>query len=112
MARRRERRRVLTREEERIVRYHLARGATDREAHAAAGLSARRFYEARLHELGDVPRNKRGPRQDREYEPLPEFEDIPVEEIYRRAAELRAERWTEEERQARWNPGFSPSQDE
>jgi hypothetical protein len=104
-------RRVLTRREEQIIRRELRNGSTDAEAGKAAGVSARKFYEARLHELLDVPRNSRGPRQDRVYEPAPEFEDIPIEEIYRRAAELRAERWTEEERQLRWNPQFSPIED-
>ena len=101
------RRRVLTPDQERAIRSALARGMTDREAAALAGVSSRRLYDARLLELRDVPRNKRGPRPGRVYSPLPDFVDIPVEEIYRRAAELRAERWTEEERQARWNPGFS-----
>jgi hypothetical protein len=100
-------RRVLTRKEELVIRREVARGATDREAGATAGVSARRFYEARLLELRDIPRNRRGPRPDRVYGPAPEFIDIPVEEIYRRAAALRAERWTEEERQLRWNAGFS-----
>lgn len=101
------RKRVLTTREERIVRRELARGATDGEAGRAAGVSDRRLYEARKHELADIPRNKRGPRQDRVYEPAPDFVDIPVEEIYRRAAELRAERWTDEDHAQRWNPGFS-----
>jgi hypothetical protein len=101
------RRRVLTAAEERIVRRELARGATDYEAGEAAGVSDRKLYEARLYELADLPRNKRGPRPGRVYAPPPELEEIPVEEIYRRAAALRAERWTEEERQARWNAGFS-----
>lgn len=101
------RKRVLTAREERIVRRALRDGATDREAGRAAGVSDRRLYEARKYELADIPRNKRGPRQDRVYEPAPEFVDIPVEEIYRRAAELRAERWTEEDHALRWNPGFS-----
>jgi hypothetical protein len=101
------RKRVLTVDEEAVIRERLAAGATDYEAGAAAGVSDRRLYEARRYELRDVPRNKRGPRPGRVYAPAPDFVDLPVEEIYRRAAELRAERWTEEERQARWNPGFS-----
>lgn len=98
--------RVLTRAEERIIRRALRNGATDREAGRAAGVSDRRLYEARLNELSDIPRNRRGPRQDRVYRPPPEFVDISVDEIYRRAAELRAA-WSEDERQARWNAGFS-----
>lgn len=101
------RRRVLTDEEELIIRRELAGGATDAEAGKAAGVSDRKLYRARLFELSDLPRNKRGPRPGRVYPPQPEFVDITIEEIYRRAAELRAERWTEEERQSRWNPGFS-----
>jgi hypothetical protein len=104
-------RRILTRRQEQIIRKALRSGATDGEAGKAAGVSDRKLYEARLYELRDVPRNRRGPRQDRVYEPAPDFEDLPVEEIYRRAAELRATRWTEEERQARWNVHFSPIDD-
>ena len=104
----RSRKRVLTLDQERTVRLALASGATDGEAGAAAGISDRRLYEARLHELADVPRNKRGPRQDRTYAPAEDLEDISVEEIYRRAAEIRAG-WTEEEASARWCPGFSGS---
>ncbi len=100
-------RRILTPAEEATIRRELARGATDAEAGKAAGVSDRKLYRARLFELSDLPRNKRGPRPGRVYPPPPEFVDLTVEEIYRRAAELRAERWTEEERQARWNPGFS-----
>lgn len=103
----RRRNRVLTAREEQVIRRELAAGATDREAGRAAGVSDRRLYEARKHELADIPRNKRGPRQDRVYGPAPEFVDIPVEEIYRRAAELRATRWTDEDHALRWNPGFS-----
>lgn len=99
-------RRVLTRRQEQIVRRALAAGATDGEAGEAAGISDRRLYEARLHELADLPRNKRGPRQDRTYAPAPELDDISVEEIYRRAAKIR-EGWTDEEAAARWCPGFS-----
>lgn len=99
--------RVLTPEQERIIRRELLRGATDGEAGKAAGVSDRKLYTARLHELADLPRNKRGPRAGRTYPPPPDLEELSVEEIYRRAAELRASRWTEEERQQRWNPGFS-----
>lgn len=106
---RRERRRVLTRAEEATIRRELARGATDGEAGAAAGVSDRKLYKAREHELADLPRNKRGPRPGRVYPPQPEFVDIPVEEIYRRAAELRAQRWTPDEESQRWNAGFSGS---
>lgn len=103
----RSRKRTLTAREEQIIRRELRRGATDYEASCAAGVSARRLYEARRHELADIPRNKRGPRGDRTYDPCPEFVDIPVDEIYRRAAELRAARWTEQDYAIRWNPGFS-----
>jgi hypothetical protein len=107
MAKRKPTRRILTDAEEATIRRELARGATDAEAGQAAGVSDRKLYRARLFELADLPRNKRGPRPGRVYPPPPEFVDLTVEEIYRRAAELRASRWTEDERQARWNPGFS-----
>lgn len=89
-----------------MIRREIAAGATDRDAATTAGVSARRLYAARLHELRDLPRQKRGPRPGRVYPPVPDFVDLPVDEIYRRAAELRTG-WTEEERQARWNAGFS-----
>lgn len=104
------RRRVLTKTEERLIRWHLARGATDREAQVAAGISARRFYLARLHDLADIPRQSRGPRPDRDYEPPPDLEEISVEEIYRRAAAIR-QTWDEETLRERWNPRFSPQAD-
>lgn len=109
MARRSQR--VLTREQEIAIRKAIAEGATDDEARRAAGISARLLYAARNAELADLPRNKRGPRPGRVYKPHPDFQDLPVEEIYRRAAALRSERWSEEEQQRRWNPRFSPQSD-
>lgn len=106
----RRRRRVLTPDEEATIRRELARGATDAQAGQAAGVSARKFYDARRGELRDLPRHKRGPRPGRKYPKPPDLEELPVEEIYRRAAALR-EQWTEEERQARWSPRFSQMPD-
>lgn len=103
--------RVLTADEERIVRRAIAGGATRAEAAAAAGVPVKRVYRALHSELRDLPPGKHGPRPGVEYPPQPEFVDIPVEEIYRRAAELRAERWSEDEQASRWNPRFTPSAD-
>lgn len=100
--------RRLTRREEQAVRRAIARGATRREAAKAAGISVTLLYQALREQLVDVPPGKRGPRPGREYPSHPEFVEIPLEEIYRRAAELRETRWTEEERATRWNPRFSP----
>lgn len=99
--------RVLTVAQERIVRRAIRAGATRAEAAAAAGVPAKRVYRALHAELSDLPPGRHGPRPGRVYPPQPEFVDIPVEEIYRRAAELRAERWSEDEKQSRWNPRFS-----
>jgi len=101
------RKRVLTEDQERTIREALAAGATDEEARIRARISARRLYQARQAELRDLPRQRRGPRTGRVYMGHRDFVEIPIEEVYRRAAELRAERWSEDVRRARWNPGFS-----
>lgn len=103
--------RILTTAEERVVRRAIAGGATRAEAAEAAGVPVKRVYRALHAELSDLPPGKHGPRPGVEYPPQPEFVDIPVEEIYRRAAELRAERWGEDETQTRWNPRFVPLSD-
>ncbi len=89
--------RVLTPEQEKAVRLAISRGATDAEAGRVAGISARKFYAARLAELSDIPRHKRGPRQDRTYEEPKEILDMPIDEIYRRAAMIRAARTSDRE---------------
>lgn len=81
--------RVLTPEQERTIRDAIARGASDAEAGRAAGVSARKFYAAREAELSDLPRHKRGPRPGKVYA---EFLDLPIDEIYRRAFEIRSQR--------------------
>lgn len=106
MNRRRPPVRILSPFEERVVRRAIRRGATRAEAAAEAGIGVRRVYRALHHELSDLPPGRRGPRPGVIYPPQPEFIDIPVEEIYRRAAELRAEFWSEEETASRWNPRF------
>jgi hypothetical protein len=103
--------RVLTAAQERIVRRAIAGGATRAEAAAAAGVPVKRVYRALHAELSDLPPGKHGPRPGVEYPPQPEFVDIPIDEIYRRAAELRAERWSEDETATRWNPRFVPLSD-
>jgi len=105
------RERILTVAQERIVRRAIANGATRAEAAKAAGVPEKRVYRALHVELSDLPPGQRGPRPGVEYPPQPEFVDIPVEEIYRRAAELRAERWGEDETATRWNPRFVPLSD-
>jgi hypothetical protein len=89
--------RVLTLDQERTIRDAIGRGATDAEAGRAAGVSARRFYAARLAELADIPRHKRGPRVGHHYEPAAEILDLPLDEIYRRAYEIRLARPKEPE---------------
>jgi hypothetical protein len=100
--------RYLTAAQERIVRREVARGATRVQAAKAAGVSEKRVYRALHAELADLPPGRRGPRPGREYPPQPEFIDVPIDVIYRRAAELREERWSEEERMGRWNARFVP----
>lgn len=100
--------RVLTIAQERIVRRAIARGATRAEAAKEAGVPEKRVYRALHSELSDLPPGKHGPRPGVEYPPQPEFVDIPVDEIYRRAAELRRERWSADEAASRWNPRFIP----
>ena len=103
--------RILTAAQERVVRKAISNGATRAEAAAAAGVPVKRVYRALHSQLSDLPPGKHGPRPGVEYPPQPEFVDIPVDEIYRRAAELRAERWSEDEAAGRWNPRFVPFDD-
>lgn len=105
------RERILTVAQERIVRRAIANGATRAEAAKAAGVPEKRVYRALHLELADLPPGRRGPRPGVEYPPQPEFVDITVDEIYRRAAELRAERWSDDEAAGRWNPRFVPGGD-
>lgn len=88
------------------MRAVIAAGGTDLAACRAAKVSARRLYAAREAELADLPRNRRGPPVGVRRR-LSEWLDIPQEEIYRRARELRETWWTEEERARRFNPRFS-----
>ena len=101
--------RVLSKAEERLVRRAIAGGATRQQAAHAAGVSVKRVYRALHAELSDLPPGRHGPRPGVEYPPQPEFVDIPVDEIYRRAAELRDERWSDDEQAGRWNPRFTPA---
>lgn len=101
--------RLLTREQERAVRRAIRHGATRREAAHAAGISEWRLYLALREQELDIPPKRRGPRVGTKYRPRTEFIDIPEDEIYRRAAELRRERWTEADHEQKWNKGFRPS---
>lgn len=100
------RRRLLTREQERAVRRAVRRGATRREAAAEAGISEWRLYRALREQLADLPPKRRGPSVGTKYRPRQEFIDIPQDEIYARARALRDERWTQDDREARWQKGF------
>lgn len=101
-------RRVLSREQERAVRRAVRQGATRREAAAQAGISEWRLYKALREQLTDLPPKRRGPAVGTKYRPRTEFVDIPPAEIYRRAAELRRERWTEADHEAKWQKSFVP----
>lgn len=100
------RRRILTRAQERAVRRAVRLGATRREAAAEAGISEWRLYCAIREQLVDLPPKRRGPRVGTKYRSRTEFVDIPQDEIYRRAAALRAERWTDADYQAKTQKGF------
>lgn len=102
------RRRLLTREQERAIRRAVRRGATRRQAADEAGISEWRLYRALREQLADLPPKRRGPRVGTRYRPRTEFVDIPQDEIYRRAAAIRVERWTEADAQSRWNQSFRP----
>lgn len=101
-------RRVITREQERAVRRAVRQGATRREAAAAAGISEWRLYKALREQLVDLPPKRRGPAVGTKYRPRTEFVDLPQDEIYRRAAELRRERWTDEDTTAKSVKSFIP----
>lgn len=99
---------ILTKAQQRAVRRAVRLGATRREAAAEAGISEWRLYCAIREQLVDLPPKRRGPRVGTRYRERTEFVDIPQDEIYRRAAALRAERWTEGDHEVKWNKGFTP----
>lgn len=96
---------MLTREQERAVNRATRRGATRKQAAAEAGISEWRLYQAISGGL-ILPAKRRGPRVGTKYRPRQEFVDIPEDEIYRRAEQLRRERWNDDEAAARFNKGF------
>lgn len=98
-------RRLLTREQERAVNRATRLGATRKQAAAEAGISEWRLYRA-IHSGQISPAKRRGPRIGTKYRPRQEFVDIPEDEIYRRAEQLRQERWTEDETAAKFCKGF------
>lgn len=94
-------RHMLTRRQEMLARRLLATGATQAQTAAAIGVSYSRLRTRMTDQLADVRVGRgRGGGPNR-------FEDIPVEEIYARAAALR-ETWDEETRRERWNPSWKP----
>lgn len=95
-------RQLLTRRQEMLVRRLLAAGASQAQAAAAAGVSYSRLRTRMADQLADVRVGRGrggGPNQ---------FEDLPIEEIYARAAALR-ETWDDETRAERWNPAWRPA---
>lgn len=90
--------RDLTKAEEQTARRMIAAGAADIAVVEALGVSCRLFYFHRVSGcLRDLPRRPRGPGREgaerrwaavRAYEP-PEFPNLPLAEIYRRAAIVR-----------------------
>lgn len=91
----------LSRPQEMQVRRLLAGGATQAQAAAAVGITRRRLCERLRDQLADVRVGRgRGGGGGK-------FEDLPVEEIYARAAALR-ETWTPERLAEAWNPAWRP----
>ena len=86
------------------LRRLLIAGATRDEAAALVGITRRRLDTRLADQLADV-RVGQG-RQGRSRARAGEDNDPDPEEIRRRAAIVRAG-WTEEEREAKWCPGFS-----
>jgi hypothetical protein len=85
-----------------LIRRLLASGATQAQAAAAAGVSYSRLRTRMTDQLRDVRVGRgRGGGPGR-------IEDIPVDEIYARAAALR-ETWDEATRRERWNPSWRPA---
>lgn len=97
--------RILTRAQRLAIERATLAGATRRQAAEAAGVPEWRLYQA-IREGLVAPAKRLGPKPGTKYRPRQEFVEIPEEEIYRRAAELRRERWTEEEQSVRFCKGF------
>lgn len=94
-------RRLLTREQEMLVRRMIAAGATQAAAAAAAGVTYSRLRTRMADQLRDlrVGRGRGGGRGA--------FEDIDEHEIAARAAALRAT-WTPEHALEAWHPTWRP----
>lgn len=94
-------RRLLTREQEMLVRRLIASGSTQAQAAAAAGVSYSRLRTRMADQLRDlrVGRGRGGGRGA--------FEDIDKQEIAARAAALRAT-WTPDRTAEAWHPTWRP----
>lgn len=98
-------RRVITVAQQLAIERATKGGATRREAADAAAVPEWRLYQA-IRDGLIKPSTRLGPRPGTKYRARQTFEEIPEEEIYRRAAELRRERWTDEEQSERFCKGF------
>lgn len=94
-------RRLLTRQQEMLVRRLIAAGSTHAQAAAAAGVSYSRLKTRMADQLRDlrVGRGRGGGRGA--------FEDIPEDEIAARAEALRAT-WTPDRTAEAWHPTWKP----
>lgn len=97
-------RRMLTREQEMLVRRLISAGATQVAAAIAAGVSYSLLRTRMNDQLRDlrVGRGRGGGRGS--------FQDLDPSEIAARAAALRAT-WTPERRMEAWNPSWRPLPD-
>lgn len=97
-------RRLLTRQQEMLVRRLIASGSTQAQAAAAAGVSYSLLRTRMADQLRDlrVGRGRGGGRGA--------FQDIDEQEIVARAAALRAT-WTPERTLEAWNPTWEPLPD-
>jgi len=97
-------RRLLTRQQEMLVRRLIAAGSTQAQAAAAAGVSYSLLRTRMADQLRDlrVGRGRGGGRGA--------FEDLDEQELAARAAALRAT-WTPERTLEAWNPTWEPLPD-
>lgn len=98
-------RRVITVAQQHAIERATRSGATRAQAARAAGVPEWRLYQA-IRDGLIAPAVRLGPKPGTKYRPRQEFVEIPEDEIYRRAAELRRERWSDDEQSARFCKGF------
>lgn len=98
-------RRRLSRDEVRFVRRSIRDGVLRYEVAELLGVGVRTLYDLIRDQVPELGRGRTGPRPGHAQRQRDEFPELPVEEIYRRAAEIR-KAWTPEREREAWSPSF------